>query len=124
MGADPNQLIKALKEAQAHKGPSIVVAYTPCVNHGIKIGMDNVQQEMKRAVDAGYWTLYRYNPNAEKPMTVDSKKPTMDFEEFLDGEVRYASLKRTFPEYAETLFKIAKEDAAKRYDKYKAMEEH
>ena len=122
MGADPNQLIRALKEAQAHKGPSLVVAYTPCVNHGIKIGMSNVQQEMKRAVDAGYWTLYRYNPNAERPMTVDSGKPTMDYEEFLDGEVRYASLKRTFPQYAETLFKIAKEDAGARYEKYKAME--
>ena len=122
MGADPNQLIKALKEAQEHKGPSVVVAYTPCVNHGIKAGMNSVQSEMKRAVDAGYWTLYRYNPNNEKPMTVDSKRPTMDYEEFLDGEVRYASLKRTFPQYADTLFKQAKEDAAARYDKYKAME--
>ena len=123
MGADPNQLIRALKEAQEHKGPSVVVAYTPCVNHGIKIGMSNVQQEMKRAVDAGYWMLYRYNPNAEKPMVVDSKKPTMDFEEFLDGEVRYASLKRTFPANAQTLFAAAKADAEKRYEKYKAMEQ-
>ena len=122
MGADPNQLIRALREAQEHKGPSVVVAYTPCVNHGIKAGMNNVQSEMKRAVDAGYWTLYRYNPNAEQKMTIDSKKPTMDYEEFLDGEVRYASLKRTFPQYAETLFKIAKQDAQERYDKYKAME--
>ncbi len=122
MGADPNQLIKALREAQEHKGPSVVVAYTPCVQHGIKMGMSSVQNEMKRAVDAGYWTLYRYNPNAEKPMTVDSKRPTMDYEEFLEGEVRYASLKRTFPEYANALFKQAKEDAAVRYDKYKAME--
>ncbi len=122
MGADPNQLIRALKEAQAHKGPSIVVAYTPCVQHGIRIGMSNVQQEMKRAVDAGYWTLYRYNPDAEHPMTVDSKQPTMDYEEFLAGEVRYASLKRTFPEHAELLFRLAKDDAAARYEKYKAME--
>ncbi|MBQ4264738.1 MAG: pyruvate:ferredoxin (flavodoxin) oxidoreductase [Clostridia bacterium] len=122
MGADPNQLIKALREAQEHKGPSVVVAYTPCVQHGIKAGMSNVQSEMKRAVDAGYWTLYRYNPNAEHPMTVDSKRPTMDYEEFLEGEIRYASLKRTFPEYAQTLFKQAKEDAGARYDKYKAME--
>ena len=122
MGADPNQLIKALKEAQEHKGPSVVVAYTPCVQHGIRSGMSNVQNEMKRAVDAGYWTLYRYNPDSEKPMVVDSKQPTMDYEAFLDGEVRYASLKRTFPQYAEALFKQAKEDAAARYDKYKAME--
>lgn len=123
MGADPNQLIKALQEAEQHKGPSVIVAYTPCVNHGIKAGMNKVQEEMKRAVEAGYWTLYRYNPNAEQPMTVDSKKPTLDYEEFLDGETRYAALKRTFPEYAETLFKAAKEDSGARYEKYKAMEQ-
>ncbi len=122
MGADPNQLIKALKEAQEHKGPSVIIAYTPCVAHGIKAGMANVQHEMKRAVDAGYWTLYRYNPNAEKPMTVDSKAPTLDYEEFLDGETRYAALKRTFPDHAETLFKAAKEDAAVKYEKYKSLE--
>ncbi len=122
MGADPNQLIKALHEAEAHNGPSVIVAYTPCVAHGIKAGMHNVQNEMKRAVDAGYWTLYRYNPGAEKPMTMDSKKPTLDFEEFLDGETRYAALKRTFPENAETLFKAAKEDAEVKYEKYKAQE--
>ncbi len=123
MGADPNQLIKALHEAEQHKGPSVIVAYTPCVAHGIKAGMANVQQEMKRAVDAGYWTLYRYNPNEEKPMKVDSKAPTLDYEEFLDGETRYAALKRTFPEHAETLFKVAKEDAGAKYKKYKHLEE-
>ena len=123
MGADANQLIKALHEAEQHKGPSVIVAYTPCVAHGIKAGMQNVQHEMKRAVDAGYWTLYRYNPNAEKPMKVDSKEPTMDYEEFLDGETRYASLKRTFPENAETLFKTAKEEANVKYKKYKSLEE-
>ncbi|MEE1314174.1 MAG: pyruvate:ferredoxin (flavodoxin) oxidoreductase [Faecalimonas sp.] len=122
MGADPNQLIKALHEAEQHKGPSVIVAYTPCVAHGIKAGMANVQHEMKRAVDAGYWTLYRYNPNAEKPMKVDSKAPTMDYEEFLDGETRYAALKRTFPENAQTLFKAAKEDAGVKYQKYKTLE--
>ena len=123
MGADANQLIKALHEAEQHKGPSVIVAYTPCVAHGIKAGMANVQHEMKRAVDAGYWTLYRYNPNMEKPMKVDSKAPTMDYEEFLDGETRYAALKRTFPEHAETLFKTAKEDAGVKYQKYKSLEE-
>ena len=122
MGADANQLIKALREAEQHKGPSVIVAYTPCVAHGIKAGMSNVQEEMKRAVDAGYWTLYRYNPNEEKPMKVDSKAPTMDYEEFLDGETRYAALKRTFPENAETLFKAAKEDAEVKYQKYKTLE--
>ena len=123
MGADPNQLIKAVKEAEEHKGPSVIIAYTPCAAHGIKAGMANVQQEMKRAVDAGYWILYRYNPNAEKPLTVDSKEPSLDYEEFLEGETRYASLKRTFPEHAETLFKAAKEDSGVRYQKYKTMEE-
>ena len=82
-----------------------------------------VQEEMKRAVDAGYWTLYRYNPNAEKPLTVDSKEPSLDYEEFLEGETRYAALKRTFPEHAESLFKAAKEDSGVRYQKYKTMEE-
>ncbi len=123
MGADPNQLIRAIHEAEQHKGPSIIVAYTPCVAHGISAGMSNVQEEMKRAVDAGYWTLYRYNPNEEKPMKVDSKAPTMDYEEFLDGETRYSALKRTFPEHAETLFKAAKEDAKAKYEKYKALED-
>lgn len=123
MGADPNQLIKAVKEAEEHKGPSVIIAYTPCAAHGIKAGMANVQQEMKRAVDAGYWILYRYNPNAKKPLTVDSKEPSLDYEEFLEGETRYAALKRTFPEHAETLFKAAKEDSGVRYQKYKTMEE-
>ncbi len=123
MGADANQLIKALHEAEQHKGPSVIVAYTPCVAHGIKAGMANVQHEMKRAVEAGYWTLYRYNPANEKPMKVDSKAPTLDYEEFLDGETRYAALKRTFPEHAETLFKAAKDDAGLKYQKYKSLEE-
>ena len=122
MGADPNQLIKAVHEAEQHKGPSVIIAYTPCAAHGIKAGMANVQDEMKRAVDAGYWLLYRYNPNEEKPMKLDSKEPTLDYEEFLEGETRYAALKRTFPEHAESLFKAAKEDSGVRYQKYKNME--
>ncbi|MBP3569052.1 MAG: pyruvate:ferredoxin (flavodoxin) oxidoreductase [Lachnospiraceae bacterium] len=122
MGADPNQLIKAVHEAEQHKGPSVIIAYTPCAAHGIKAGMANVQEEMKRAVDAGYWLLYRYNPNEEKPMKLDSKEPTLDYEEFLEGETRYAALKRTFPEHAEELFKAAKEDSGVRYQKYKNME--
>ncbi len=123
MGADPNQLIKAVHEAEQHKGPSVIIAYTPCAAHGIKAGMANVQEEMKRAVDAGYWLLYRYNPNEEKPMKLDSKEPSLDYEEFLDGETRYAALKRTFPEHAEALFKAAKEDSDVRYQKYKNLEE-
>lgn len=123
MGADPNQLIKAIHEAEQHKGPSIIIAYTPCLSHGIKAGMNNVQDEMKRAVHAGYWTLYRYNPDVEKPMKVDSPEPSLDYEEFLDGETRYAALKLTFPEHAERLFKAAKEDAKLRYQQYKALED-
>ena len=125
MGADANQLIKALKEAQSYKGPSVIIAYTPCLSHGIKLGMDKVQQEMKRAVDCGYWILYRYNPDApEKHLTVDSAEPAMDIYDFFDGEVRYASLKRTFPENAKALFAESKADVMARYNKYKKMEEY
>ena len=122
MGADPNQLIRAIKEAEAHKGPSVIVAYTPCQAHGIKAGMANVQAEMKRAVDSGYWLLYRYDPEKEQPMTVDSKAPSMAYEDFLDGETRYAALKRTFPENAKTLFSAATRDADERYREYKQQE--
>ena len=125
MGADANQLVKALKEAQNYKGPSVVIAYTPCLSHGIKIGMDKVQQEMKRAVDCGYWILYRYNPDStDKHLTVDSKEPSADILEFFDGEVRYASLKRTFPDNAKKLFEQSRMDALERYNKYKKMEEY
>ena len=123
MGADFNQCIKAIKEAEEHKGPSVIVAYTPCTVHGIKAGMSNVQEEMKRAVESGYWPLYRYNPdNEEDPMTVDSKPPTMPLEEFLDGENRYAALKIMFPENAEKLFKEAAEDADAKYKELKGQE--
>ncbi|MDO4459894.1 MAG: pyruvate:ferredoxin (flavodoxin) oxidoreductase [Clostridia bacterium] len=123
MGADPNQLIKAVQEAEAHKGPSVIIAYTPCTAHGIKAGMANVQAEMKRAVDSGYWLLYRYDPCKEKPMQLDSKAPTLGYEEFLDGETRYNALRRTFPQNAETLFTKAEKDAHKRYDNYKEIED-
>ena len=122
MGADPNQLIRAIKEAEAHKGPSVIVAYTPCSAHGIKAGMANVQAEMKRAVDAGYWLLYRYDPEKEQPMTVDSKAPSMPYEDFLDGETRYAALKLTFPDNAKTLFSAATREADERYREYKQQE--
>ncbi len=124
MGANPTQLIKALIEADNYPGPSIVIAYTPCIAHGIKAGMDSAQSEMKRAVDAGYWHLYRYNPlNKEKPFVLDSKEPTMPFKEFLKGEVRYASLELTFPENAEVLFAQAEKEAKEKYEAYKKMEE-
>lgn len=124
MGADYNQLLKAMKEAVNYKGPSVIIAYAPCIAHGLKLGMDKVQTEMKRAVDSGYWILYRYNPEEEKPLKIDSKEPTLDFEEFLSGETRYASLRRTFPENAEELFRKGREGAVKRYKKYKSMEEN
>ena len=125
MGADPNQLLKAITEAEAYPGPSLVIAYAPCINHGIKAGMDQVQAEMKRAVDSGYWPLYRYNPaNREHPFTLDSKAPTMSYQEFLEGEVRYASLHKTFPENARALFTQAEEDAKTRYESYRKMAEH
>ena len=124
MGADPNQLLKAITEAEAYPGPSLVIAYAPCINHGIKAGMDQVQAEMKRAVDSGYWPLYRYNPaNREHPFTLDSKAPTVSYQEFLEGEVRYASLHKTFPENARALFTQAEADAKARYESYRKMAE-
>ncbi len=121
MGADNAQLLKAIREAEAFPGPSVIIAYAPCQSHGLKCGMAKVQDEMKRAVDAGYWHLYRYNPLAEKKFTLDSKAPTVPYEEFLDGEVRYASLRRTFPENADTLFREGAELAKERYEKLKNM---
>ena len=112
-------------EAESFPGPSVIVAYTPCTSHGIRLGMHRVQEEMKRAVQSGYWNLYRYDPrNESQPLTVDSKAPSMDFMDFLDGENRYASLYRSFPENAAELFALGSEDAAKRYEKYRKMEEN
>jgi pyruvate-ferredoxin/flavodoxin oxidoreductase len=123
MGADPNQLVKALKEAESFPGPSILIAYAPCTSHGIRIGMAKVQEEMKRAVDAGYWLLYRYDPRREHPLQLDSRAPSMDYTDFLDGETRYASLRRTFPETAKELFAAGSADAAARYEKYVRMQD-
>ena len=122
MGANPNQLIKAIKEAEAHKGPSIVICYAPCINHGIKKGMNNVQQEMKNAVASGYWNLYRYSPETKK-FTLDSKEPTMPLYDFMKGEVRYASLELSFPENAKVLFADAEEAAKEKYEYYKRKSE-
>ncbi|MBR5471964.1 MAG: pyruvate:ferredoxin (flavodoxin) oxidoreductase [Oscillibacter sp.] len=125
MGADPNQLMKAITEAESFPGPSLIVAYAPCINHGIKAGMDQVQAEMKRAVDSGYWPLYRYDPRriaeGKNPFQLDSKDPTIGYQEFLEGEVRYASLRKTFPKNAETLFAQAEQEAKDRFDGYKRM---
>jgi len=127
MGANQNQLIKALIEAESYPGPSLIIAYAPCINHGIKGGMSNSQLRQKEAVEAGYWHLYRYNPMLKKegknPFILDSKAPTADFKEFLMGEVRYSALKNTFPEKADELFEKAAKDAEERYETYKKLAE-
>ncbi len=122
MGANPNQLLKVLKEAEEYDGPSLIVAYTPCITHGIRAGMGASQEEMKRAVDSGYWTLYHYDPRLENPLVVDCREPSLDYEEFLAGENRYSSLRKTFPENAKELFARGAKDAKQRYEKYKNME--
>ena len=124
MGADKNQVLKAISEAESYNGPSLIIAYAPCINHGIKAGMTNSQAEAKKAVDCGYWSLYRYNPSLKgikNPFTLDSKEPKGDFREFLMGEVRYASLAKSFPEAAEALFEKTKEDAMERLENYKKL---
>ena len=125
MGADRAQTLKAILEAEAYPGPSIIIAYAPCVNHGIKAGMSKTQDQEKRAVEAGYWSLYRYNPLLKKeggnPFILDSKDPTASFEEFLLSEVRYASLLKQYPDTARELFKKAEQDAMERLDNYKRL---
>ena len=126
MGANQSQTLKAIREAEAYNGPSIVIAYSPCISHGLKAGMGMAQNEQARAVEAGYWHLYRYNPTLEaegkNPMILDSKEPQWDkFQEFLQGEVRYTSLMKQFPAEAKELFVAAQENAKWRYDGYKRM---
>ncbi|MDD3776266.1 MAG: pyruvate:ferredoxin (flavodoxin) oxidoreductase [Actinomycetota bacterium] len=127
MGANKNQTLKALREAEAYKGPSIIIAYAPCINHGLKAGMSHTQGREKEAVEAGYWHLYRYNPvlkeEGKNPFVLDSKEPSASFRDFLMGEVRYASLTKTFPEIADELFAKAEEDAKEKYEKYHKMSE-
>ncbi len=123
MGSDKAQFVKALKEAEAYHGPSIIICYAPCINHGIN--MMKSQAEEKNAVDCGYWQLYRYNPQlaekGENPFTLDSKEPTGDYQAFILGETRYASLKKTQPEIAEELFKRTEESSKARLAGYKKM---
>ncbi len=121
MGANYNQLVKVLKEAEEYEGPSVIIAYAPCTSHGLKCGMHDVQGEMKRAVESGYWSLYHFDPRKENPMTLDSKEPTMDYLDFVAGENRFASLTKSFPEEAERLFERGKEDAQRRFDHYRRM---
>ncbi|WP_353894157.1 pyruvate:ferredoxin (flavodoxin) oxidoreductase [Proteinivorax hydrogeniformans] len=122
MGADKNQFLKAIKEAESYKGPSIVIAYAPCIAHGIKDGMGRTQNQQKEAVEAGYWHMYRFNPELKKegknPFVMDSKEPTKPFRDFLLSEVRYNALLKTNPETAEDLFAKSEEDAKERYQRY------
>ncbi|MBQ2191848.1 MAG: pyruvate:ferredoxin (flavodoxin) oxidoreductase, partial [Clostridia bacterium] len=125
MGADKNQLVKAITEAEAYKGPSLIIAYAPCINHGIKSGMGKSQAEAKKAVEAGYWPLYRYNPDlaaqGKNPFHLDSKPATASYSEFIMGENRYAALKQQFPEVASELFVRAEQEAKDKYDYYKKL---
>ena len=125
MGANMNQFLTAIQEAEAYNGVSIIIAYAPCINHGIK--MSNSQLEMKKAVDSGYWHLYRYNPllkeQGKNPFILDSKEPTLEYEDFLKGETRYKSLLAKDEELANELFEQAKQNAKDTYNHYKSLAE-
>ena len=120
MGANPQQTLKAIREAEAYDGPSLIIAYAPCINHGVKAGMNKAMLEMKNAVRAGYWNLLRYNPAAiaekKNPLSVDSAPPTESYNDFIMGEVRYNSLKLKDPERADRLFTEAERLAIQRYN--------
>ena len=125
MGADNAQTLKAIREAEAYPGPSLIIAYAPCINHGLKIkgGMGRSQEEERRAVECGYWHLWRYNPllaeEGKNPFSLDSKEPDWaKFQDFLDGEVRYLSVKKAYPAEAEELFAEARKMAQIRYKSY------
>ncbi len=125
MGADPNQTLKAIREAEAYPGPSIVICYCPCIEHGMKVSMGLSQLEEKKAVECGYWHLYRYDPRrkteGKNPFQLDSKEPTGDFQQFLLGENRYASLKLAFPEKSQELYEKAARDAKERLESYQRL---
>ena len=125
MGADKNQLMKAIIEAEKHDGPSLIIAYSPCISHGIKEGMGRAQANIEKAVKAGYWHLYRHNPvlraEGKNPFSLDSKEPTASFRDFLMGQVRYSAIAKQFPEEAEELFTMAEESAKDRLDSYKRL---
>ena len=128
IGANQTQYLKALREAEAYPGPSVIIAYSPCINHGIRAGMGKANEQQKDAVAAGYWSLYRYNPLLEEegknPFQLDSKEPDFSkFQSFLESEVRYTSLKKSFPKEALELFKAAEENAKWRYYSYRRMSE-
>ena len=125
MGYNKQQFLNAIVEAEAYDGPSLIICYAPCINHGIK--MANSQLEEKRAVESGYWHLYRYNPtkieSGENPFTLDSKAPTSSYQEFIMGETRYSSLKKAQPEVADKLFALSEKENAERLAKYQRLAE-
>ena len=127
MNADNNQLIKAVREAESYNGPSIIIAYSPCISHGIREGMGRSMHTIKNAVACGYWHLYRFNPELKKegknPFVLDSKEPTGNFREFIMNQVRYSSLSRMFPDVAEELFTLTEEYAKEKYQTYKKLSE-
>ena len=127
MGANMNHTIKAIAEAESYKGPSLIIAYSPCISHGIKTGMGTSMMEEKKAVEAGYWHLYRYNPvlkeQGKNPFILDSKEPKGSFKDFINGEIRYSSLMNVFPDIAGEMFGIAEKHAKERYEAYKRMAE-
>lgn len=126
-GANMNHTVKVFKEAEQYKGPSLIIAYAPCINHGIKTGMGTSVIQEKKAVEAGYWHLYRYNPmlkeQGKNPFILDSKEPTGSFTEFIQGEIRFAQIQNTFPEIAEELFAKAQADAKDKYETYRRLAE-
>lgn len=126
MGADFNQTIRAIHEAESYAGPSLIIAYAPCINHGIKSGMATSITEEKKAVDSGYWHLYRYDPRLrekdQNPFQLDSKEPSGNYQEFLRGEIRYSQLENTFPEIAKKLFHQSELFAKERFEMYQAMQ--
>jgi len=125
MGANQNQTLKVIQDAEAYDGPSLIICYAPCIAHGIKTGMGTTQRREKEAVDAGYWHLWRFDPRVKaegkNPFFLDSKEPTASFREFLLGETRYTQLQKQFPEAAEKLFQIAEDQAKDRYAGYVRM---
>jgi len=125
LGADMNQFVKAITEAEAYNGVSLIIAYAPCINHGIN--MSNSIEEEKRAVQSGYWHLFRYNPDlreqGKKPFILDSKPPVIDYEDFILSENRYKILKQTNEEKAKKLFEIAKKNSEETYNIYKTLSE-
>jgi pyruvate-ferredoxin/flavodoxin oxidoreductase len=128
LGANMNHYFKVVKEAESYPGPSLIIAYAPCIAHGIRTGMQNTVEQEKFAVKSGYWHLFRYNPvlaeEGKNPFTLDSKEPEWDqFQDYLKSEVRYTQLLKSFPEQADELFKAAQENAKWRYDSYRRMAE-